>query len=233
MTGKQQKEDHPLNQASVSNEQEAKESSQRKRKREDKEESGSSTAGVLRKKKKEDLPPLYGKLVKKPLQNDQLIRTGDEKDAITTWEVFQDLIPDLAKKARSWSKRSKVRFVKKPGQQDAPFDLEPLVTHLGQMIDGGEFDPPFCPPRDIQTHRERLRLALRYIREMRLSFTKHKFVDLMNYCDAYVSAIIEFTDQGMLSPDGKSSDPDPLLVAKCRRYLSAAELSEIKPLPPF
>lgn len=178
-----------------------------------------------------DVPKLFGKLVKKPLQSEELINPGDDLDAVTTWQAFQDLIPDLSKKSRSWSKRSKVKFVKKPGQQDAPFDLEPLVTHLGQMIDGGEFDPPLGPPCDILVHREKMRLALLYIREMRLSFTKHKFVDLMNHCDVYVSAIIELTGQGMINPDGKSSDPDQLLVGKCLRYLEAAKLKVIHPLP--
>ncbi len=167
---------------------------------------------------------LYGQLVKKPPQVDQIVKLGDERDAITTRVVFEDLLSDLSDWMSEWSLKSKVPLVKKPRQQDAPGDLERLVTHIGQMIDGGDFDDASSPPAVIASHKQDLHHAMKFVREARLSFTKKRYVDLMVNCDVYVSAIIVVSGEGMLRA--------PVLVIKCLRSLEKAKLQVANPLPP-
>lgn len=169
------------------------------------------------------LPQLYGKLVKKPPQNGQIVQPGDEQDAMTTWVAFDELLTDASDKMSEKSRTTQVPLQKKPGQQDGPFDLEPLVTHLGQMIAAGEFDK-FSPPGAVGANRIKLDHAMRFFRKARLSLTKFRYVDLMVNCDVYVSALMEVAGKGMLRA--------PLIVAKCRRYLEAARLTVVDPLPP-
>lgn len=166
---------------------------------------------------------LYGRLVKKPAQLDQIVRPGDRHDGDTTWDVFEDVLTEASDKMSETSKTSNVPFVKKTGQQDGPYDLEPLVTHIGQIIDAGEYDK-FSPPGGGVTHRQKLNHAMGFFRKARLSFTKLRFVDLMVNCDVYVSALIQVAGQGMLR--------SPLIVARCRQYLRDANLNVVDPLPP-
>ena len=166
----------------------------------------------------------YGQLVKKSPQPDQIVYPRDEKDAITTRVVFGDLLSDLSDRMSERSLQSKVPLVKKPRQQDAPGDLERLVTHMGQMIDGGEFDDPSFPHAVIASHRQDLHHAMKFVREARLSFTKKRYVDLMVNCDVYVSAVIVVCGKGALRA--------PVLVYKCHRYLEKASLQVVTPLPP-
>lgn len=170
------------------------------------------------------VPVLYGQLAKKPPQPDQLVHLLDEEDAITTRVVFEDLLSDLSDRLSEKSIRSTVPFVKKPRQQDAPGDLERLVTHIGQMIDGGDFDDPSSPPAVIASHRQKLHHAMKFVRKARLSYTKKKYVDLMVNCDVYVSAMIVVSGKGMLRA--------PVLAYKCHRYLERANLQVVHPLPP-
>jgi len=166
---------------------------------------------------------LYGKLVKKPPQTDQLVRPGDRRDADSTWAVFEEILSDASDKMSLTSRTSNVPFVKKTGQQDGPFDLEPLVTHIGQIIDAGKFDK-FSPPGGSVAHRKKLNHAMGFFRKARISFTKFRYVDLMVNCDIYVSAVMQVSGQGMLRA--------PLIEAKCRKYLDAACLRVVDPLPP-
>lgn len=179
----------------------------RKRKRDDEDEEP----------KEEAKSPELGRIAKvSPYpKGDKRMRPGEEGEGLLTWLVIEALKLGLNRRMRTVASTSKFPCKNKPTQQNSLLDTEPLVTKMYDMIDDDEF---------VEKDKNQLRLAVHYIRESRLDFTKFDPVNLMDNAHIYVSAIVFAAGPTMLK--------DPALAAKAKKFLDDVNLPVLKPLPP-
>lgn len=140
----------------------------------------------------------------------------DRPVAISQFKIFQELLPltTLAMKKAIANSPNRNLLKKKPLQIDTPFDPETKIFMIGQMIDLGEFE---------DTDKDKLKNALRLVREMRLDFSKLDVANLLQNGQIYMSALILAHGPGMLN--------NIIIVQKATRYLEEAGMAIVHPLP--